>query len=81
MFGGLSNLDLLEFAIRHLKDPFEAETMRSSLSPQLSTIQQTANRVWEYMSNYALSLLTPRFYDKNISTKIKAKFGLEIHPW
>lgn len=33
------------------------------------------------MSNYAFNSLTPRFYDKVINAKIKAKFGLESHPW
>lgn len=33
------------------------------------------------MSNYTLILLTLRFYNKNISAKIKAKFDLEPHLW
>lgn len=37
--------------------------------------------VWEYMSNYALSLLTLGFYSKDISAKIKAKFDLESYFW
>lgn len=37
--------------------------------------------VWEYVSNYTLSLLITEFYDKDIITKIKAKFGLEPYLW
>ena len=33
------------------------------------------------MSNYTLSSLTPRFYNKDISTKIKVRFGFKPHPW
>lgn len=43
--------------------------------------QCIVRQVWGYMSNYIPSLLTPRFYDKNISTKIKAKFGLDLYFW
>ncbi len=60
--------------------PFDV--MSSSPQPQLLiTRQYIARQIWEYISNYILSSLTPRFHDKNISTKIKAKFGLDLYPW
>lgn len=55
--------------------------MRLSPPLQLLTIQQAAREIWEYVSNYAYSSLTSEFYDKDISVKIKAKFGLKPHPW
>lgn len=33
------------------------------------------------MSNNALGSLARGFYDKDISTKIKAKFGSDVHLW
>ena len=55
--------------------------MYLSSFPQLLTTQQAARGELEYVSNYALSLLTPRFYDKDISAKIKAKFNLKTYFW
>ena len=33
------------------------------------------------MSNYALSSWTPRFHDKDISAKLKARFGFKPYLW
>lgn len=33
------------------------------------------------MSNYALSSLTPKFLNKDINVKIKARIGLEPYYW
>lgn len=73
IFTGLSNSDLLEFVTRQLQDMPKVETIYSSPFLQLSIIRQyVAMQVWEYVSNYAPSLLTLRFHDKDISIKIKA---------
>lgn len=46
-----------------------------------STKQYIAIQVWKYVSNYTYILLILGFYNKNISAKIKAKFGLKSHSW
>lgn len=64
-----------------MQNLFKAETMRLSLPPQLLTTQQAAKQIKEYVDNYALSLLTPKFHDNDIKAKIKAKFGPKSQPW
>lgn len=79
MFGRLFNSGLLKCAIKQLQDPSKAGNMSSSCLPQLLTKQQAARGIQAYVSNYALSLLIIKFHDKDISIKIKAKFGLKPH--
>lgn len=63
MFDGLSNSNLLEFAMGQWQDPFKVETMCLTSLSQLWTTQQAARRICDYMWNYTLSLLTLKFYD------------------
>lgn len=56
--------------------------MYLSSLPQLLIIgQHIAKQVWQYMSNNTLGSFAWGFYDKDISTNIKAKFGSDIHLW
>lgn len=56
--------------------------MYLSSLPQLLIIgQHIARQVQEYMSNNTLGSLARGFYNKDISIKIKAKFGSDIYLW
>lgn len=88
LFAELSNLDLQDFPTRNSQDATEIENLRPfdfmGSSPQLqllTTRQRNASQVWEYVSNYVPSLLTPGFHDKDINAKITAKFGLDHYSW
>lgn len=88
LFARLSDLDLQDFPIRESQDTTEIkdmqsfDAMNSSPQPQLSTIGQCIVRqIQGYVSNYVPSSLTLGFHNKDITAKIKAKFGLDPHPW
>lgn len=88
LFARLFDLDLQEFPTKESQNITKTENIQqfvimslSSQSQLLTTRQYIVRQIWEYVSNYIPSLLTLRFYNKDINAKIKVKCDLDLHLW